>query len=104
LRKGGGGLRSDIGFSSLALILFLAATIVTVLLPARWRWIVAAGIVGALAWWVRLVAEGCDKESEVRCGWQPVVGGLSTSFLLAAWLAGVGAALVIRRSLTRRTG
>jgi hypothetical protein len=47
---------------------------------------------------------GCDKESEVRSGWQPVLGWVSALLLLAPWLAEVGVALLARQWLTRRTG
>jgi hypothetical protein len=83
---------------TLLLGLFAGAFAVTVLSPAPWRpWIIGVGFVGALGWWIWSLAQGCDEDSEIRCGWQPVVGWLLALVFVAAWLGGVAAALVARR-------
>ena len=86
-----------VGVELVVLIVFASAFVLTRALARGWRWIVALGAVGALAWWAWTLSGGCDQESEIRCGWQPVVSWISTLLLFAAWLAGVGAALLLRR-------
>jgi hypothetical protein len=58
-------------------------------------------MIGALGWWIWAVAGGCDKESEVQCGWQPVLVWIQGLLLVAVWLAGVGTALLLRQLMTR---
>ena len=84
------------------LIFFASALVVTAAFPRRWRWIAAVGAAGAMAWWAWTISGGCDHESEVRCGWQPVLSWIVALFWFAAWLAGVGVGLVLRRQSVRR--
>jgi hypothetical protein len=55
-----------------------------------------------LAWWIWTVANGCDRSSEVRCGWQPVVAWILALLFVAAWLTGLGTGLLLRKTLLRR--
>lgn len=87
--------------STLLLLLFAIALALALLLPTRWRWIVGMGMAGALGWWIWSLSGGCDESSEVRCGWQPVVGWVLALIFVTAWLTGVGVSLVLRRLLAR---
>jgi hypothetical protein len=73
-----------VGASSLLLVIFGAGFALTALLPFRWPWLAGAGVVGALAWSIGTVANGCERASEVRCGWQPVVAWIFALLFVAA--------------------
>jgi hypothetical protein len=86
-------------FGLVALILFASAFVVTAALAGRWLWVAALGAAGGLVWWAWTLLGGCDRASEVRCGWQPVLSWVFMLFFLAAWLGGVGIGLLLRRQL-----
>jgi hypothetical protein len=79
--------------------------VATVVTPARWYWLpVALCCAGGLAWWIWLVAGGCDVESEVKCGWQPVLVWINALLFVGVGLLGVGAGALARRFFMRRLG
>ena len=96
------GLRCGMSASTVLLLLFVGGLVATLLTPWRWRWVpIAVGCAGALGWWTWGLAQGCDHDAEVRCGWQPVLGWILALLWVAAWLVGVGVGLLARRLLNR---
>jgi hypothetical protein len=55
------------------------------------------GGAAAVGWWIWMVSGGCDRGSEVRCGWQPVLAWVVALVGLGAWLAGIGIGILARR-------
>jgi len=80
------------------LIATAAAFLLAVLVPHGHRWLIVAGAVAAIAWWLVGLAGDDDDVSET---FSPLLGLLLFAMVFVVWCTGVAAGWVVRRALSR---
>jgi hypothetical protein len=82
------------------LLSFAVPFVVGLVLRKGHRWLLALGVIIFLARWLSSL---CPKDLEVACGWQSAfVTFVWSLYILAPWVAGVGAAYSVRQRLRGR--